>query len=217
MSRKGSSALSLLSSVASLVMASLASAVALFGNNGVFLAVFVALGTMCFCLLFFARRQPASHMPDRTMKVPPGQNLFKSVPPLGTSDDGSPTNRGFINQFMNAVFNAFNKNMNSIRSVARIFLACDPSAVIRGIWPIVINSINLVFLGRPGRHIRNKCTKGISPLGADKNSPVAVCAKPWVFWIRTATFHIEPNIIKLMGGVFHYTYPFNAPTIQESS
>jgi hypothetical protein len=76
-----------------------------------------------------------------------------------------------------------------------LLLDGSPSAIFRGIWAIVINTINRVAFTRASSYISKKCLKGFSPTVTHEDTAPAPVFVAWAVWIVAALNHIYPGCI----------------------
>ena len=79
-------------------------------------------------------------------------------------------------------------DLNSASTVGRLLTAASPAAVLRGVWPIVVDTIqggsNWPFLA----HIVHKRIKTVQPPLADRDATSAVIGKRGVLLVVAAGF-----------------------------
>lgn len=91
-------------------------------------------------------------------------------------------------------------NPPSFPAVVCLLLASGPSAIVRRIRAIVVDSVD----GQSGRtqtHVGEKIRKGVYPPFANKYSATAVVIVILVIWVQTTSLHARPNLV--FGGFIH--------------
>ncbi len=74
-----------------------------------------------------------------------------------------------------------------------LLLLGRPSTICRGIFPVIINSINRMFVSGLGAHVGKKCFEAVSPALTYSNPSPRVVLISWVFGIKAAILHVLPT------------------------
>lgn len=110
---------------------------------------------------------------------------------------------GFVSTFISKVCRhiclAFNSHSTSNFLIAHLLSLGGPTAVLRCVVPIVVNSINrMLQWTRP--HVFDKLFKVVKPLRAYLYAPSAITVEVPVLWFVAAGLHIPPCVIKIVLG-----------------
>lgn len=92
-------------------------------------------------------------------------------------------------------FNRSTAPRPSFPAVHSLFVTGRPSAILRRIGSIVVNSVKTQFTGRSLSHIRKKVFERIIPAVADRDSSPTVIAKGAIIRIVAAITHTDPGCI----------------------
>ena len=84
--------------------------------------------------------------------------------------------------------------------VSALFFSCCPSAIIRRIISIVVNTINAVEMRWSLTHIFVKVFKRVYPSGANLDSSATIAGIVFTFGVITSRFHPFPCVINLCLG-----------------
>lgn len=105
-----------------------------------------------------------------------------------------PSDANNFRPFTNGLGFAFigKKMINS--AVALLLLVCAPSAIVRTIAKIVVESINCISSWRLS-HVGKKVRK-IKPAITDGDTTASIILVGLIFWIITALFYSKPNNVK---------------------
>ncbi len=76
--------------------------------------------------------------------------------------------------------------------VTGLFGSCCPTAILRRIGPIIVDSVNAMLRRRSRPHVFKECLEAIAPTVADGNSATAIIAIVGCFRIETAGMHGSP-------------------------
>ena len=82
----------------------------------------------------------------------------------------------------------------SLAPVVSLFLRPFPSAIFRGIRPVVINTPKRVPIG-PGAKIGVEVLERVDPSVADRNAPASVGREFRIVGIQTALLHARPRVV----------------------
>lgn len=75
-----------------------------------------------------------------------------------------------------------------------LFFQRHPSAILRRVIPVVINTIKRVSPRRLWPHVLKKGFKAVNPLLAHRNAPPAVMGVARPIFVETSIFHADPRI-----------------------
>jgi len=97
---------------------------------------------------------------------------------------------------------------NICSGIKRLLASCGPSAILRGVWAIVVNSINR-HSWRPITHISVKGFERISPFVAYVNSSAAIIFPIFCVWICAALDHGGPSVVDRLKSFISHMYSSN--------
>lgn len=90
---------------------------------------------------------------------------------------------------------AFVSNKPVLSGVSHLFRASSPTAVIRRVRPIIINSVYRMFFRWSDAHICHESLKRTFPTVANINPSAAVIAKIFISWVFASANHINPDSV----------------------
>lgn len=87
--------------------------------------------------------------------------------------------------------------------VAGLLEPRGPSAILRRVGAVVINTFDAVSLGLARTHVSQERIKRFRPLIADRDSSPAVILVGRTRWVQDARFHFEPDTALANVGLWH--------------
>ena len=88
-----------------------------------------------------------------------------------------------------------------VPAIKGLFFARGPSAIIRGIRPVIVNAFKRVFVRRIA-HIRKEVIKRIAPALANVNTAPAPILEVFALRVCASLDHVPPSPVHLLSG-FH--------------
>lgn len=79
--------------------------------------------------------------------------------------------------------------------VTPLLLSGSPCAILGRVMPIVVQTLNMMLRRWARTHVMKKLGEIVAPFWADTNTPRTVIFIACLFWIVTASTHIEPNSV----------------------
>lgn len=85
-----------------------------------------------------------------------------------------------------------------VSSVTTIFSRSNPSTILRGVIPVVVDAVNLMFGARSFTHVCKKVFKRITPSFTNPDSSLSIIFVTLTVFIVAPSFHAVPDV-KLWG------------------
>jgi len=80
-------------------------------------------------------------------------------------------------------------------SISRVFLGRYPTAILRRVWSLIVNSINLMRIGGTSTHVSKEGFKTILPAIANGNTSTSIARIVKSIRIMATPFNSRPNSI----------------------
>lgn len=87
----------------------------------------------------------------------------------------------------------FQKHISS--SIEIVLGGSNPPDILRRIWPIIVDSVDLMMRRRPMPHVLKEGFETLPPALAYCNSAASIARIILTMWVRTSRFHIRPSLI----------------------
>lgn len=109
--------------------------------------------------------------------------------------EGGRTNAGFLGYGHERLCRAVVNNMNVVALINALLFSRRPSAILWGIWAVVIDAFNAVFGSGPAPHVSKELFERFFPAITNKNPAPAVVFIRLVGRIAAAFSHVHPGYV----------------------